>query len=127
LRIRGQRRGAIGVASVIVLVVVQLLLVGAIIAGTREADTTMQRMDTLRAFYAAEGGMNMAIREMLSNLDEDGDGDIGTISNDALLTDDPAVGNAHVYVVQSVNGGTTTLVSRGRCGLARRQLTTDIE
>ena len=123
----GSRRGAIGVTAVLALVVLQLVVVGGVISGAREDDTTVQRLDTERAFYAGEGGMNMAIREVLSNTDEDGDGVVGSISNDGSLLNDPAIGTAHVYVVKSVSGATTTLISRGRAGIARRQISTDIE
>ena len=123
----GPRRGAIGNAAVIVLVFVQLLLVGAITSGAREADTSEQRLNTLRAFYAAEGGMNMAIREVLTNSDDDGDGAIGTISDNGSPSDDPTIGAARTYVVKAISAGTTTVVSRGRAGIARRQLATDIE
>ena len=34
----------------------------------------------MQAFYAAEAGMNMAIREMMVGRDEDGDGVIGAVS-----------------------------------------------
>lgn len=123
----GTRRGAIGVAAVIVLVFCQLLIVGVVIAGTRDEDATVQRLNTSRAFYAAEGGLNMAIREVLSNSDDDGDGAVGTLSNNAILADDPGMGEARVYVVKAVSGTITTMVSRGRCGMTRRQLTTEIE
>lgn len=123
----GRRRAAAGIATVILLVFLQLGIVGLVITGARDMDTTIQRLDTLRAFYAAEGGMNMAIREMINNLDEDGDGTIGSISNDTNATDDPVVGTAKVYVVKSVSGTTSTLTSRGRAGAARRQLTAAIE
>lgn len=121
------RRGAIGVAAVIALVFAQLLIVGVIITGAREQDTTVQRLDTLRAFYAAEGGMNMAIREMMNLNDDDGDGTVGSISNDNNASNDPQAGNARVYVTTAVSGPTTTLVSRARSGQARRQLSAVIE
>ncbi len=109
------------------LVFIQLAIVGSVILGARDQDTTVQRLDTLRSFYAAEGGMNMAIREMLNNVDEDGDAVIGTISNDSNTANDPNIDTARFYVVKAVAGGTSTLTSRGRAGAARRQLTAAIE
>lgn len=121
------RRAAAGIASVVVLVFIQLAIVGSVILGARDQDTTVQRLDTLRSFYAAEGGMNMAIREMINNVDDDGDGAIGTISNDANTANDPQVGTARVYVVKDIVGTTSNLTSRGRSGAARRQVTAAIE
>jgi hypothetical protein len=121
------RKGAASLACVILMVVWQITLVGAILPDCRNQDTTLQRLDTVRAFYAAEGGMNMAIREVFSNEDIDADGGIGSISNTGSPTDDPDIGPGRVYVVTSESGGITTLVSRGRSGSARRQITTDVE
>ena len=124
---RRRARAAAGIATVIVLVFVQLAIVGSILTGARDQDTSVQRLDTVRAFYAAEAGMNMAIREMISNSDEDGDTVIGTISNDGNAANDPVIGPARVYVSKDVVGATTDLTSRGRSGAARRQLTAGIE
>ena len=121
------RRAAAGIASIVILVFLQLAVVGSIVLGTRDQDTTVQRLDTLRSFYAAEAGMNMAIREMINNSDEDNDGEIGTISNDNNTGNDPALDTARVYVVKTISGSTSVLTSRGRAGVARRQLTTAIE
>jgi Tfp pilus assembly protein PilX len=127
LKSKFARRGAAGLACLVLLVFTQLLIVGAILSGSREQDTSVQRLDTTRAFYAAEGAMNMAIREVMSNTDEDGDGGVGTISDTGVLEDDPPVGSGRAYVVQSTSGGVITMVSRGRSGAARRQITTDID
>lgn len=124
---RSPRRAAAGIASIVILVFLQLAVVGSIVLSTRDQDTTIQRLDTLRSFYAAEAGMNMAIREMINNSDEDGDGTIGTISNDNNPDNDPMLSTARVHVVKTVSGSTSILTSRGRAGVARRQLTTAIE
>lgn len=121
------RRAAAGIASIVILVFLQLAVVGSVVLSARDQDTTVQRLDTLRSFYAAEAGMNMAIREMINNSDEDGDGTIGSISNDSIPSNDPALATARVYVVKTISGSTSILTSRGRAGVARRQLTTSIE
>ena len=121
------RRAAAGIATVIILVFAQLAIVGSVVTGTRDQDTTVQRLDTLRAFYAAEGGMNMAIREMINNSDDDGDTIIGSISNDGDTANDPTIGTAKVYVTKAMVGSTSNLTSRGRAGAARRQVTAAVE
>lgn len=121
------RRAAAGIASIVILVFLQLAVVWSVVLSARDQDTTVQRLDTLRSFYAAEAGMNMAIREMINNSDEDGDGTIGTISNDNNAGNDPQLSTARVYVVKTISGPTSILTSRGRAGVARRQLTTAVE
>ena len=120
-RPNSQRRGAAIISVIIVLAILGIALVGAVNAGSREQDLTVRRMDTLRAFYAAEAGMNMAIRELASGVDEDGDGVIGGISDDGDDETGPLIGLARVSVARTEPGGVLTLTSEGRAGESRRR------
>ena len=71
--------------------------------------------------------MNMAIREMMNDADEDGDGAIGTISDDGNAATDPTFGQAQVLVTSAVAGPQTTLTSQGRAGEARRNVEAVLE
>ncbi len=115
------RRGAGGIAIIIALVFLQLLVVGAIVTETRDQDISRIRLDATRAFYAAEAGSNMALRESISGLDEDHDGVIGTISSDGNANNDPTIGTARFTVDRALVSGVTQIVSSGRAGLARRK------
>ncbi len=121
------RRATIAISMVIALVVVDLIIISIVIGGARDHDLTIKRVETIQSFYAAEAGMNMAIREMMSNTDEDGDGAIGTISDDATPANDPTIGQAQVLVIVTVAGPPTTLRSKGRSGDARREVETVLE
>ena len=117
------RRGATGIAVIVVLVILQIAVVGAVVAGARGHDTTARHLESLRASYAAEAGINMAVRELRLDTDFDGDGAIGTISDDGIDATDPALGPAHVVVtLTAVAGGQTTLRSAARCGQSRRHI-----
>ena len=62
--------------------------------------------------------------------DDDGDGTIGSISDDGDSDNDPAIGNARFVVTMSVDDpvvGWTTVTSAGRSGLALRTMTTILE
>lgn len=120
-------RGSTSLAAVLVLVLIQLFIVGMVIAGVRDVETTPQRLDTTRAFYAAEGGINMSVREVMSGVDEDSDGKIGTISNDGNAANDPLVGLARVAVAEAANGSNTDFTASGRAGLARRKALTTVQ
>ncbi len=112
---------------VIALVIVDLIIISIVIGGARDHDLTIHRIDSIQSFYAAEAGMNMAIREMMIATDEDGDGAIGTISDDATPANDPTFGQAQVLVTSAVAGPITTLTSQGRAGDARRHIDVDLE
>lgn len=116
------RRGTAAIGVIIALVLLQLTVVGMVMAGAREHDLTTKRLDTLRAFYAAEGGVNMAVRELTVATDADGDGVVGSISADGVDSDDPVIGSARVGVTLTVSDGITTVTARGRAGDAVRVL-----
>lgn len=121
------RRGTVAISMILTLIIVDLIIVGIVVGGARDHDLTVRRIETINAFYAAEAGMNMAIRELMMNADEDGDGAIGTISDDGNAANDPAIGQAQVLVTSVVVGSQTTLTSQGRAGEARREIVTVVE
>ena len=119
------RKAAVAVAIIVILVIINLAVVGIVISGSRDHDLTVKRLETIGAFYAAEAGMNMAIREVREEIDEDLDGLIGTVSNDSDDGTDPTFGNAAVVVTAAIDvpaAGQATLTSQGRSGDARRQM-----
>ncbi len=124
------RRGVAVAATVATLIVVELILVGLIITLARDHDLTVKRMDTLQSFYAAEAGMNMAMRELIEDADEDSDGTIGTISDDSNDANDPDVGEGQCVVTAQADTpvvGQTTITCTGRAGDARREISGVIE
>jgi hypothetical protein len=112
------RRGAAGMAVVLMLVVLQLVVVCVVLAGARDQDMTVERVNASRAYYAADAGVQMAFREILAQADYDGDGHVGSISADGNSANDPTVGGAPVAVTESAGA----LTSAGRAGSARRVL-----
>ena len=116
------RRGSVAVAVLIVLLLMGLFVVGIVKVGARDQELGARRLETVRAFYAAEGGINMALREVTLGLDEDNDGSIGTISDDGNDANDPMFGPASVQVELDFSLSTLTLRSRGRAGSARRKI-----
>lgn len=127
-RVHHQRcRGTAGVATILTLVILQLAIVSIVVAGARDVDIAQQRLDTARAFYAAEAGLSMCMREVMSGADEDGDGTIGTISNDGNSANDPALGSARFSVSSSTSAGQTTFDTQGRAGLTGRHMQTVLD
>ncbi len=119
---RCRHRGAAAIATVVLLLILDLILIRIVIGGARDHDLTVRRVETIQAFYAAEAGMNMAIREQMNNTDEDGDGTVGTISDDGNPANDPTFGQAQVLVTSAVAGPQTTLTSQGRAVESRREI-----
>jgi hypothetical protein len=125
-----KRRGIAAVAMIVFLIVVDLIIVGFVVSVGRDHNLTVHRMQTLEAMYAAESGVNMSIREMMYDADEDGDGTAGTISDDSDDGTDPAVGNARFVVTAAADtpaAGQTTFTSSGRSGEALRKMESVLE
>lgn len=125
-RIRPARRthGAAIVAVIVALVILELVIVGMVLSGSRDHIQTVRQVEAVEAYYAAEAGLNMAIRELLADLDEDGDCGVGSISHDGDNGTDPAFGPAAFVVTTSGSGTQKTLESYGRSGSTRRQMLT---
>jgi len=115
-----KRRGAAVVAIILAMLVLSLITIGMVLGGSRDQDLTVRRLETVRAFYAAEAGANMSIRELMLSTDADADGGVGSISDDGNAANDPNMGAAQVRVTRIVSGPQTTLTSRGRSGQANR-------
>ena len=119
------RRAVAAVTMVVILLIVDLMIVGIVVGLSRDHDLTVRRMQTIEAMYAAEAGVNMSIRELMNDADEDGDGTTGTISDDSNDANDPTLGNAQFVVTAAADtpaAGQTTLTSEGRSGEARRKV-----
>ncbi|MBL0926555.1 MAG: hypothetical protein IBJ11_02740 [Phycisphaerales bacterium] len=106
------------IAVMILVAVAELAVVSIVTRTGRDQGLTNRRIETVQSFYASEAGINMAMREMWQNTDEDGDGTIGGINSGTNRATDPAVGTARVYVTRTNSGSTMTLNSFARCGQA---------
>lgn len=119
---RRRRRGTVAITVVVLMLLLELFVVGMVVTGGHDHDLTAQRMDTIQSMYAAEAGTNMAMREIYEDADEDGDGTVGSISDDANAANDPVVGGATVSVAKAINGTTLRLTSTASRGLADRRI-----
>lgn len=117
------RRGGAAVAIVIALVVLQLVVVGMVVAGSRDQSLGVHRAESLRSLYAAEAGVQMALRELAVGTDEDGDGTIGSISADGQEGTGPRLQGSRINVViESADPSSGELVALGAGTLSERQL-----
>ncbi|MEM7227992.1 MAG: hypothetical protein AAF432_04170 [Planctomycetota bacterium] len=121
------RRGMAAVITILLMVMLSIMVIGLVRRNARDFDLTVRRVQTLQAFYAAEAGTQMAMRELALTTDEDGDGTIGTISDDANDANDRVVGNGIVVVVQATGGSDITLRSEGRSGESRREISSTLQ
>jgi type II secretory pathway pseudopilin PulG len=118
----GRRRGTAAVALLAAVAMIEVIMLAAVLGSTRDSDVAVRRLETVQAFYAAEAGINMAIREVRTGQDHDGDGGVGTVSNDGEDATDPVLGSARVRVTSSTDGDDLVLRSEGRCGQAWRHI-----
>lgn len=122
------RRGAVSAAALVVLVVTAVMVLGSTRTNRTEQDLTVARMQTMRAFYAAESAIQLALREITIATDEDGDGVIGGISDDNDDTNNPFIGQARVHVTaQPIDGGLVALTATATEGQATRRIRVEID
>lgn len=122
------RRGAVSAAALVVLVVTAVMVLGSTRTNRTEQDLTVARMQTMRAFYAAESAIQLALREITFATDDDGDGVIGGISDDNDDTNNPFIGQARIHVTsQAADGGLIALTATAIEGQASRRIRVEIE
>jgi Tfp pilus assembly protein PilX len=91
----------------------QIVVIGVVTLASRDQNLTKLRLESEQAQYAAESGINMALKEIYDSSDEDTDGTIGTISA-------KTVNGCSVVVTQSVAGAVTTITSTATATTAKR-------
>ncbi len=127
------RRAMAAISMVVVLMIIDLMIISMVVGGARDHDLTVRRMDTIRAFYAAEAGMNMAIRERMLDPPNDEDNDTGgaeegSISDDGDPANDPGFGTPkNTQFVVTLSADKKTLTSTGRSGDAKREMEAFLE
>jgi Tfp pilus assembly protein PilX len=107
------RRGSVLIAVIITLIVVQIVVLGVVALGARDQSLTKLRLESEQAQYAAESGINMALKEVYDSADQDTDGTIGSISA-------KTVNGCSVVVTTSTAGAITTLTSTATATTAKR-------
>lgn len=117
------RRGTILIAVVVALVLIQLVVLGIVIAGSRQQDMTIRRLEGARAYYDTESAMSMAVREVARNADDDGDGTIGSIAgNTGGMGRTFTSTDIRALVSVARSGSSVTLTAAGSGGASARTL-----
>jgi len=111
----GRRHGSVLAAVIVLLLLLEIAVASLLMSCTNEQSVGVDRLNTVRAFYAAEAGIQMSLREIMLGVDEDGDGAIGGISDDDDPATDPAIGPASAQVAVAQAGEDTVVTSEGRC------------
>lgn len=113
---KARSRGAAAAVLVVVLAVVSVAVLGSVAPSADEIALAAARVERVRASYAADAGITIALAETINGADLDGDGHPGTLSDNSNSGDDPQVGFARVVVTGVTGSLQTVLTSRGRCG-----------
>ncbi|MCA9255921.1 MAG: hypothetical protein KDA33_09800 [Phycisphaerales bacterium] len=98
-----RRRGVAIIAFVAALLVIGSYALWLLQLSAATSYSALSHYYGTSAFYAAESGVEMAMRELNASPanDFDSDGVIGTISDNGTSTDDPALSTGRFTVVQS--------------------------
>ncbi len=109
------RRGMAVVGIVVLLAIIHIVVIGSVSSGARESDVQTLRLETLRAFLAADSGVVVWIRMDAAGetIDAGETVDIGT--------------ERMIYVSAPDAGEAGTVVIEGQSGRARRRVAVDVE
>lgn len=104
-RPRNRRRALAIVGFVVMLLVIGSFALWLSQLTSATSRTTLSHLYSTGAFYSAESGIEMALRELNSTpaSDIDSDGTIGTISNNGNSADDPSLAMGTFFVDKTSN------------------------
>ncbi len=108
------RRGVVVLVLVVVIATINIALISGAAASTEDAHTGVLRVETVRAFYAAESGGIVAAMGLSGGADLPTEGSTITIGSQTV----------HFVEVREPSG---EAVVEGRAGFARRRLDLQIE
>ncbi|MEQ8850282.1 MAG: hypothetical protein RIB32_00705 [Phycisphaerales bacterium] len=108
------RRGVVVLVLVVVLALINIALISGAAASSEDAHAGVMRVDTIRAFYAAESGGMVAAKGLI--------GDIPTPTEGSSI----ALGSQAIHFIE-VREATGDVVVEGRAGSARRRVTLRVE
>jgi hypothetical protein len=108
-------------ATILVLVLLQVILVVSVICGARDQDLSFQRIDTVKSFYATDSVANMAMRELVQGVDESGDGGVGSIAA-GVIANGPTINGAHAAASLSTTSTTATVTVKGSSAFCNRAI-----
>jgi Tfp pilus assembly protein PilX len=115
---RSRRRGIVLLGAVILFLVLAFLAATgtAVLSGGQQG--FLVSSESTLAFYAADSGIEMALKEAYAGADLDGDGTVGGISSDGNDANDPRLDGSTIRV--DFQAGLYT--STGNHGAARRRI-----
>jgi hypothetical protein len=95
-----KRRGVAIITFVAALLIIGTFVLWLFSLTASTATTALAHYYSMGAFYAAESGIEMGLRELTRSppTDIDSDGLVGTISNNGNPNDDPALATGALYV-----------------------------
>lgn len=106
---RNAKRAVAAVVFVAALLVVSTMALWVFQATAASTHGALGHLYASGAFYASEGGIEYGLREIALGGDVDGDGTMGSISNNGNDADDPSIGSGTFHVSYASN----KLTSRG--------------
>src|SRR2546426_11128920 len=90
--------GVVAVIFAAALITVGTLVLWVFQSSAVSARSMLGHLNASNAFYAAESGVEFALRELKVGSDLDGDGTIGSISDDGNSANDPGLGQGTFHV-----------------------------
>ncbi len=114
-RAPASRRGAVIVMILVIFALISLVMIAAVGGGQADSQAAALRVETMRAFYAAESGSVVVFKSVV-------DGDTLPAEGTTIT-----LGTETVEFITVPPSGVGEVTVEGRAGFARRRVTIDIE
>jgi len=103
------RTGGAAVVMITLMLLLSLIVIGILAAAANRPMLASREVEGDQTFYAADSALQLALREIMLGIDEDGDGSIGTITD----LSGSIFGATDVHVTRTDSDGEITLTAHG--------------
>lgn len=110
------RTGSVLISVLVALFILTFVVLGIVVGGRSSHDLSARRIESARTTYASDSAMHIAIREIVTSSDADGDGTIGSVAAGNLASGVSLLGSTKAAASVSAASGTYTITASGCSG-----------
>lgn len=114
------RAGFVALGILVIMLLLAAIAISVTSSHARDSGNTQAQVEGARAQAAVDGVLNMSAKELLDSADHDGDGGIGSISDNSNSADDPVISNSRVWSRRTANSNTVTITAHASNASSRR-------
>lgn len=117
---RAVRAGFVALGMLVIMLLLAAIAISISSSQSRDSFASQSQVEGARAQAAVDGVLSMSAKELLDAVDYDGDGGIGSISDNSNTADNPVIGNSRVWARRTATSNNVTITAHASNSSASR-------